>query len=459
MPFVASVFTCIVAVAFIGSLRPLAPSERGGASNMSYTPLPTTAIPPVMPTAIRLALEIAEITVTPSFTPTATFVAPTGTETGAALRATPTATAAPTGSTPTLGASPTRRMEDTATLESTAESTNLEKTETSFPAIQTYDAISTRAVETPAPPTQAPTRRVIDTTTNILLIGTDQRPNDPAWQPNTDVLMMVFADTANHRVALLSFPRDLVVAIPRNQAGRINQVYYDGLSKKGQVEGADLLKEVMRDEYGIRVDHWALIDFDGLQKIIDTLGGIRVEVTCPLEDTIDGQHFVIPAGMVDMDYLTAKRYVQSRYSTSDTSRNYRQQRVLWAMAKKALDLNALDRLPLLYDQVKQVVQTDMSLFDMLSLVPAVYQLDLSQHPERLHAEVLQPPALYQWTSPDGAWLYLPNYDEIQKTLEHLFDAPVIAPSQAAPGECPPGPANEPTERSTVTPTPTVTATP
>ena len=59
-----------------------------------------------------------------------------------------------------------------------------------------------------------------------------------------------------------------------------------------------------------RVDHWALIDFDGLAKLIDTLGGIEVNVSCPLSDTIDEQAFTIPAGRVQMDYLTAKRYVQ-----------------------------------------------------------------------------------------------------------------------------------------------------
>lgn len=337
-------------------------------------------------------------------------------------------------------------LPESPTFEPTLDALGISQTQTSVPAQATFGAMATRAHTTPTTTEGTPTApRLTEATTNILLIGTDTRPKDLNWQPKTDVLMVAFVDAVNLRVALLSFPRDLAVAIPRHGANRINFVYQFGIAKEGAPGGVALLKQVLQDEYGIRVDHWALIDFDGLQKIIDTLGGIKVQVTCPLEDTIDEQHFVIPAGDVEMDYLTAKRYVQSRYSTSDTSRNVRQQRVLWAMLKKGFELNALDKIPALYDQLNHAIQTDMSLMDMLGFLPLVVQLDLNQHPERLRAEVLQPPAIYQWTSPDGAWLYLPDYMEIQKTLDTLFDAPTIAPEQAEPAECPDVPVLVPTD--------------
>ena len=78
----------------------------------------------------------------------------------------------------------------------------------------------------------------------------------------------------------------------------------------------------------------------------------------------------------------------------------------------------------------------MNLFDMVGLIPAVYQLDLQNHPEHLHARVLEAPDVYPWVSPNGAWLYMPNYDEINKTLDTMFDAPQVALDQPTAAECP-----------------------
>jgi LCP family protein required for cell wall assembly len=400
---------CIGLVYAVGSLRPFASTERFSNSAqvqhaiVSPTSAPS-ATPSVMPTHRTAITRIAQATLAPTEVPT-------------------------------------------------LDPHSISATQTSIPAQQTLDAIATRAMSTP-PPAKIDVERAVAKSTNFLLIGTDTRTTDPNWKPNTDVLMVMFLDTANQRAGLLSLPRDLVVAIPGQQAFRVNSAYHYGWEKDGVEGGVSTLKQVLQNDFDIRIDHWALIDFDGLAKIVDTLGGIEVNVSCALSDTIDEQAFTIPAGMVEMDYLTAKRYVQSRYTTSDTSRNYRQQRVLWAMTKKGLALNAPDRVPTLYEQLKDSVATDMSLFDMVGLVPAMYQLDLQNHPERVHARVLEPPNVYSWISPSGAWLYLPNYDEIKKTLDTIFEAPQVAPDVGAPAECPIHASTPPpTDAPTVTPTP------
>lgn len=369
----------------------------------------------------------------------------------------PNSTRAPTSNIPVtrLAQAPTRVAQATAELATpTLEPRDVAATETSVPAQATFNAIATRARATPAATQKPNPARAVNKTVNFLLVGTDTRTADPNWKPNTDVMMILFLDTANQRAALLSLPRDLVVAIPGHQAFRINSAYHYGWEKNGVEGGVAILKQVLQNDFDIRIDHWALIDFNGLNKIIDTLGGIEVNVPCALSDTIDDQAFTIPAGNLQMDYVTAKRYVQSRYTTSDTSRNYRQQRVVWAMIKKALGLNAPDRVPSLYEQLRDSVATDMTLLEMVGLVPAVYQLDLQNHPERLRAQVLQTPFVYPWISSTGAWLYMPDYDLIQKTLDELFDAPQVAGDTASPAECPARPATPvPTDAASPTPTP------
>ncbi len=416
LAIVLLVTVCAALAYFVGTLRPLAPNEKF--SNMAPTFSSSGLVAPTQ-----------RITATPSRLPThSAFV---------------------TEPAPNAEHFNITRIAQVATVDPHAAAA----TETSIPAQQTLNAIAARARATPANK-KSNTARAISKTTNFLLIGTDTRTTDPNWKPNTDVMIVLFLDTKNQRAALLSLPRDLVVAIPGQQAFRINSAYHHGWEKEGVEGGVKILKQILRDDFEIRIDHWALIDFNGLNKIIDTLGGIEVTVPCALSDTIDEQAFTIPAGNVQMDYLTAKRYVQSRYTTSDTSRNYRQQRVVWAMAKKALAMNAPDRVPLLYEQLQENVATNMTLFDMIGLVPAAYQLDLQNHPERLRARVLQSPAVYPWISASGAWLYMPNYDEIDKELNEIFDAPQVAANDATPAECPPQAATPPpTDAPTVTPTP------
>lgn len=342
-----------------------------------------------------------------------------------------------------------------ATSNATAAAADAKATQTSIPAQATFDAVSTRAFVTPNPRRTNTPERAIDQTTNFLLIGTDTRVSDPNWKPSTDVLMVLFLDTANQRAAILSLPRDLVVAIPGERAFRINTAYYTGWKKDGVESGVEVLKQVLKNDLGIRIDHWALIDFNGLNKIVDTLGGIEINVPCELSDTLDDQPFTIPAGAVQLDYLNTKRYVQSRYTTSDTSRNFRQQRVVWGMIKKGLSMNAPDRVPLLYDQLRASVATDMTLLNFVSLIPAVYQLDFQNHPERMRALIWKTPIVYPWVSPTGAWLYMPNYELVQQSLDGIFDAPQIAADKASPGECPPPPGSFiPSDAPTFTPTPT-----
>lgn len=455
MAIVLMVVACTALVYVVGSLRPFAPSEK-----FSNAPPTTTAVvlaafvPPATPSYTPSPLPSQSPSQTasplPSDTPSHT---PSPLPSGSPSNTTsplPSVNAQITRAAPTLTDTPTAVL---------SESESAAATQTSILAQKTFDAISVRAKSTPQAKKELADRATTKTT-NFLLVGTDTRIGDPNWQPNTDVMMVLFLDTLKQRAALLSLPRDLVVAIPGQQAFRINSAYHSGWQKGGVAGGVEILKQILRDDMDIRIDHWALIDFNGLNKIVDTLGGIEVSVPCPLTDTIDQQAFTIPMGTVTMDSLTVKRYVQSRYTTSDTSRNYRQQRVVWAMAKKALQLNAPDRVPLLYEQLKESVTTDMTLFDMVGLVPALYQLDLQNHPEHLHARVLEPPAVYPWIAPTGAWLYMPNYDVIQTELDGLFDAPEVALPQATESECPAETATPPpTDSPTVTPTGTQNGTP
>ncbi|HEY6041145.1 MAG TPA: LCP family protein [Anaerolineae bacterium] len=297
-------------------------------------------------------------------------------------------------------------------------------TATAIPAQATVDAMATRSYSdyayTPGP---TPTPHALDSTANILLIGSDQRIGDPHW--NTDVMMIVAVDAQAKRIGVLSIPRDLIVPIPQHDANRINETDNIGEVEHFPGGGPALLSFVLKDQFNIRIDRYARVGFQGFDQIIDTLGGIAVNVPCTIEDTIDEKHFVIPAGRVVMDGLTAQQYVRSRNTTNDLSRNARQQRVMYAIAQKLLEIDALSKAPVLWNQLHNVVETDMSFADMLRLGQALLGLDLKAHPERIHARVLEPPAVYDWITAEGAYVFLPNYQVIQSEIDQIFDAPQI----------------------------------
>lgn len=197
---------CAASALFIGSLRPFGDTEKFSA----YAP-PTSAQtqPTAAPTLTSAPLPTNQVAVT-----RVAFIA---TKSAQANTATPTPSAQTVDATPTI-----------APAQATADAL---ATQTFAPAQATFDAIATRAIATPAATRPSHPDRAIHKTTNFLLIGTDTRTTDPNWKPNTDVMMVLFLDTANQRAALLSLPRDLVVAIPGHQAFRLNTAYKSGWEK------------------------------------------------------------------------------------------------------------------------------------------------------------------------------------------------------------------------------------
>ena len=119
---------------------------------------------------------------------------------------------------------------------------------------------------------------------NLLVMGLDKRPNEPDGPYRTDTIMVATIDPVTKVISLVSFPRDLFVDIniPGQQPykARINVSYAEGFRRGGDSVDAGA-RQLMRDikaNFGIDLDHWVLIDFQGVEKIIDSLGGIELDI-------------------------------------------------------------------------------------------------------------------------------------------------------------------------------------
>jgi LCP family protein required for cell wall assembly len=206
---------------------------------------------------------------------------------------------------------------------------------------------------------------------NIILLGLDLRPGDPEGT-RSDTMILLGIDQDNKTASLLSIPRDLWVKIPRHGNNRINTAYFFGDQDQPGTGGPPLVKQAIQDNFGIKVDYFVQVDFNGFRSVIDALGGITLDIKKPLIDneypTEDYgiKRIFIPAGLQHLDGQTALEYARSRHSDSDLGRNQRQQEVLLALREQSINLGLLTNNQLQTSLVG-AIKTDLTPGDILAL--------------------------------------------------------------------------------------------
>ncbi|GAB4504838.1 MAG: hypothetical protein Fur0043_18320 [Anaerolineales bacterium] len=262
-------------------------------------------------------------------------------------------------------------------------------------------------------------------TVTFLLIGSDRRPGGSF---RTDTMVLAMLRPKDRQVSLISIPRDLWVYIPQWGNQRINTAYQHGELYAYPGGGPGLLKDTILYNLGIQVDHTAMVEFDGFRHIIDTLGGIDVPVACPYTDwrLIDPSYdpnlqanwwlYTVGPGLVHMDGALALWYARSRMKSSDFDRGRRQQEVLRAIYARVMQTNTIAQLPALYDSLMNIVETDLSLTQMLQL--ALYAPQLSNADFRSY--YIRPPLVTSWITPEGAYVLLPNEDLLSPMLQEAM---------------------------------------
>ncbi len=277
---------------------------------------------------------------------------------------------------------------------------------------------------------------------NILLLGYGGGNHDGTYL--TDTLMVAHIDITKKKVLLLSIPRDIWVKVPTKNEdyySKINAVYQMGLypdnypdvdsSLLTKDNPSGLIKKVVQDITGLKIDAFAAVDFEGFVKTIDTLGGIKVTVEKSFKDyeyPIEGKEtdlcgrdeefqqidkylnsgadpeekeklfkekpelekfyndisknpveafpcryetLSFEKGTVEMDGKTALKFARSRHSLEDGgdfNRAHRQQQVIEAVKNKVLSINFIPKILPLLDELENNISTDLPLSDTNKLL-------------------------------------------------------------------------------------------
>lgn len=321
----------------------------------------------------------------------------------------------------------------------------------------TATATSSEPTLTPTPaPTKAP--KSLKETDNYLIMGMDARPGDKAWR--TDTIMIVAVDNEANQVGIFSIPRDLWLDIPTLGPARINQADYHGETSGYPGGGPALLGKVIEDTFGVPTQHWVRIKQEGLVEMVDALGGVDVTLNCPLHEiTPSAAHpgqfdkFDLPAGKNHLDGPAAKKFATFRYNSNDFYRGARQQQLIWAIKEKAIQLDAITKLPQLWTALQHTFQTDLSILDVIRLARTGINLKANQ----IHGITFSTDAIEYATVGEAQVLKIADKALLMKELGSLWNGKSIA-DQGKIGSNATCPTPTPLPTATITPLGTIEAT-
>lgn len=220
---------------------------------------------------------------------------------------------------------------------------------------------------------------------NILLLGLAGE-NYPG-ENLTDSIIIVSVNPKTYQTAMLSIPRDFYVQIPdTNSYTKINALYARGYDKhKKTAEGIDDLKSALMEITGLPIHYYIALDFEGFKKIINELGGVKIQVPKDLHDekypgpNFSYQTFDIQKGLQTLDGETALKYARTRHDEDgDFGRAYRQQLILESARSKAFSVGTLLNIPAVNNILNTLgkhLRTDIPLDELESFLELFKKID------------------------------------------------------------------------------------
>jgi LCP family protein required for cell wall assembly len=280
-----------------------------------------------------------------------------------------------------------------------------------------------QAVAEPTPAPTKPPLRVADLVgedgrLTVLVLGSDYR--EGVIGSRTDAIIVASVNPRSGRVTMVSLPRDTVnmpIAPGKVYGGRINSLFWEYERATGKRKPA--LKNVKRDlsyAFGVEIDYYALVEFEGLIRLVNSIGGVDVTLDGQLVDPtihIGKNGLKLKAGPRELDGKKALAFSRSRHSDTDYDRSRRQQQVLAAAAAKVRK-RGQDRLAALVDVVRKKVVTDLP----MRAAPALLELATKADLDNVKSVVLEPGRYARQLA--GSYTIVPQVLEQQKLFDRIM---------------------------------------
>jgi LCP family protein required for cell wall assembly len=274
---------------------------------------------------------------------------------------------------------------------------------------------------------------------NILLLGIGGKGHP--GQNLTDTIMLVSLNTQTNQVALYSIPRDMYVKIADSHSqAKINTIYQIGLaSAENDVTiGADLIVNTIEDLTAQKINYYAILNFGGFEKIINTLGGINIINERDINDpTYPGPNysyapFKLEKGFHHLDGATALKYARMRHNDpeGDFGRAKRQQQVMQAAKNKIFSagtfLNPI-AVNSLFNALGENIITNVTPAEIVSFLELARKMD-TQNINNVVLDAWNKDSLLKIVHINNFSALVPrvgNLSEIQELAQNVFDLNVI----------------------------------
>lgn len=209
----------------------------------------------------------------------------------------------------------------------------------------------------------------------VLLMGTDGSSERAASEEyagdrfRSDSIMLARIDPIEKKVTLVSIHRDTLVDMGEYGQNKLNAAHAIG--------GAALAVETVSAFAGVPISHYAEINFDGFREIVDSLGGVEVEVPMEIDDEDAGGHLDAGFQMLNGEQaliLCRSRHAYDEFGGGDSYRAANQRLVLCAIAKKVLSADVATMAGTI-QAFSQYVTTDLEITDIIGIAQIMQGLD------------------------------------------------------------------------------------
>ncbi|MUG98333.1 LytR family transcriptional regulator [Scytonema sp. UIC 10036] len=273
---------------------------------------------------------------------------------------------------------------------------------------------------------------------NILVLGMSVLPTDVqdskakaknrgylpqvnSFSGLSDVMLLVRLNPEEKKIVILSVPRDTRVSLEGHGVVKINAANVVG----GPALSAKTISELLG---GVEIDRYIRINVLGVNKLIDALGGVTVDVPYDMKYRDDSQHLYINLKKGKQHLDGDKTLQMLRYRNDgrgDIGRVERQQIVMRALAEQTLNPTLLARFPRILNVVRSHLDTNLTVEEILTLVNFGVQTGNS------NMETLTLPGRASAYHEYKTSYWIPNAQQIEKMAIDYFNLQVMNPPQTS----------------------------
>jgi len=251
----------------------------------------------------------------------------------------------------------------------------------------------------------APTTKIMPKT-NILLLGVDD-----AFGHRSDTIMVLSTDPETKSASLISIPRDTLVVIPDRGLDKINHAFAYG--------GVELSKKTVENFLNIKIPYYVLINLSGIIEIIDSLGGIPINVENRMYyvDYAGDLYINLSPGLQKLSGKQCMGYLRYRSDGGDFKRISRQQKFLDSLGGELMKKENIARSPQTFLTLLSYLSTNLSPKQTIGL-----SLGLRAAHENGNVRMATIPGFDMML--DGIYYWKPDLEETNKIVhEYLLARP------------------------------------